>query len=209
MAKKRLSAKKAPSNVQKTSIESVIILDGTTSFTVATTTTLYTNNKKTNETTTQKIYPLCEIGVDELLKHRRNKDSGFVLKSNDSYYYTSIPKDLRLQKLTTIPPMKHMCSKCNRLSAAEDCDGGCVKVRKYSKCIERFDFIPFGFETFNTVQNVFVVWDCKHYEIYPESSPKMSIEELTNTKLELARFVWEDVNSLTEVRRRIKRNTEL
>ena len=136
MAKKKIYTKKTPHNVQKTSIESVIILDGTTSLTVTTTTTIYTNNVKTNETTTQETYSLHEISVDELREHRKNKESGFVLKCDNSYYYTSIPHDLRLQQLTTIPPKKHMCSNCNRLSAAEDCDGGCVKVRRCSKRIE-------------------------------------------------------------------------
>ena len=60
----------------------------------------------------------------------------------------------------------------------------------------------------NTIQDVFVVWNCEHYEMYPSVSKKMSIDKLTNMKLELARFMWEDVETLSEARRRMKKNLE-
>ena len=53
---------------------------------------------------------------------------------------------------------------CQRLTAASDKNGGCGKVRAYSRCIERFDWITLGYETFNTANNdVFFVGECMNY----------------------------------------------
>lgn len=138
----------------------------------------------------EKDFPLKEVSLNQLMKYRANfRSAGFVLKIRDSYFYTRIPKNLRIHSpFFTLQGFKasipvHLCSKsCKRLSAAQDCDGGCAKVRDWkvstlideegfskeealilSERIEKYPFIRFGFESFNTVADAVYVLNCKHF----------------------------------------------
>lgn len=138
----------------------------------------------------EKDFTLKEISLDQLMKYRANfRSAGFVLKIKDSYFYARIPKNLRIHSpFFTLKGFKasspvHLCGQsCKRLSAAQDCDGGCQKVRDLSisvligeegfskedalvlsERIEKYPFIRFGFESFNTVADAVYVLNCKHF----------------------------------------------
>lgn len=109
-------------------------------------------------------FPLKEVDVSELEELRATTIPGFVLKEYDRYYYAEIERNFKIP--LDLLNKKHKCDDihvCMRLTAASDEMGGCGKVRSYSKCIERFDWITLGYETFNTNQDIFVVGECLHY----------------------------------------------
>lgn len=110
-------------------------------------------------------YPFKEVDTSQLEELRKSGIPGFVLKEYDTYYYAEIEKDIQIP--LNLLKRRHKCDDiyvCQRLTAASDKNGGCGKVRAYSRCIERFDWITLGYETFNTANNdVFFVGECMNY----------------------------------------------
>lgn len=109
---------------------------------------------------------LREITTEQLEEYRKSEVSAFVLKRNNKLYYSEIPNDISLVAFKILG--RHQCAtiknECRRLSAAEDSEGGCAKVRDGAKCIEKYPWITEGYETFNTKKDSFVVANCLHYE---------------------------------------------
>ena len=152
---------------------------------------LLQGGKKISETIEEKEFPLKKITPKELLIHRKSKNrGGFILKIGDSYFYSEIPIAFRFAAQHfafegfKYSNYKHLCSQeCKRFLAAEDCDGGCAKVRdipisilikeegynssetlEKSLRIEKYPFIQFGFESFNTKSNAIFVLCCTHFK---------------------------------------------
>lgn len=156
----------------------------------------------------EKIFlPFVKVTVNQLSKYRKKGTPSLVLKSDGDFLYTGIPADLSLVAFTLIG--EHKCAApgqgCCHLSAASDEEGGCAKVRNRATYIERYPWIVSGYETFNTKHDVFVVLDCRHFEACKPFKPR-PVDEVNATKLSIAQFVWDDVKSLSEVNRKIKRN---
>ncbi len=152
-------------------------------------------------------FPFRTITVEELKEIRKSHTPSFVLKENDTYYYTVIPTNISFVSSTLFGT--HKCAsagkECQHLSAASDEEGGCAKVRERSSCIERYPWIVVGYETFNTGHDSFIVIICQHYEqCLPRS--KVSSERFRAAKLGLAQFVWPDVTNQAEVRKRVEKN---
>lgn len=158
-----------------------------------------------SESFESQTFPLVEISVEELNTYRENGIPSFVLKYNGKLYHTIIPANLSLISAEILG--KHQCAlpgkDCAHLSAAPDEEGGCEKVRKKSCCIEKYPWILTGYETFATKLDVFVVVHCEHYE-KQEPRKKVPISQIDKTKLTMAPLVWEDIQSLDDLRRYYK-----
>lgn len=152
---------------------------------------------------TLKSYPLKEVTPDELAEYRKAKVPSFVLKIDGKLYHCNIPEDTSFQSYTLLGPHKCATSskECNRLSAASDEQGGCAKVRAYSVGIERYPWIEVGYETFGTKFDSFVVVECSHYEKCPPRK-HYTPAEITQKRLSLAQFFWDDVETIEEWRRK-------
>lgn len=152
-------------------------------------------------------FDLVEITPEELDVYRSKEIPSFVLKVDGKLYYTSIPDNLSFVSSTILG--EHKCSavkrECRRLSAASDENGGCAKVRNYSQCIERYPWISVGFESFNTKHDSFVVISCSNYRKCP---PKKlySAAERSKAKISLAQFLWDDVETISDVKAKIEKN---
>ena len=148
-----------------------------------------------------------KVTPEELQKYRDNGTPSFVLKNNDELFYTSVPEDLNFSVHNIVGA--HKCAipwkECRRLSAATDEEGGCAKVRAYASYIERYPWITFGFETFNTINDSLVVGNCLHYEKCPPTK-KFSTKERVDIKLKLASYVWDDVTSIQQINERKLQN---
>lgn len=145
-------------------------------------------------------YPMRSIDLEELPELRRSKKAGLLIKIEGKYFYAKITPGLKFTSDVLLGT--HMCSDCKRMSPDTDERGGCAKVRNY-RCnhIEKYDFIPDGYESFNTHQNCLVVVKCANYE--ENITSKESSDSKNNAaKLCLAQFIWPDVKSLEEVRER-------
>lgn len=177
--------------------------------------TTYEVIKKSDTGCTKKIvstdeellrFRMFEVTPQELADYRKKGIPSFVLKMDGKLFHATIPTKLRFESAKFLG--SHMCSsmnhECRRLSAASDDDGGCEKVRNYACNIEKYPWITLGYETFNTELDVFKVGRCLHYE---EAPPRKSLtaSELNAAKLELAMYMWEDVETLSQVRARIKK----
>ena len=152
-------------------------------------------------------FDLVEVTLEELAVYRKSGISSFVLKVDGKLYYASIPDNISFVSSTILGA--HRCAvaghECNRLSAASDKQGGCAKVRDRSQRIERYPWIKTGYETFNTKHDSFVVVNCLHYKPCPPRK-KLSADDINRTKLGLAQFVWDDVESRAEVKKRVEAN---
>lgn len=152
-------------------------------------------------------FNLMEVTPEELYSFRKSQVSSFVLKVDGKLYYTNIPHDLNLVSSAILGA--HKCAiaghECKRLSAASDENGGCAKVRKHSKYIERYPWIKTGYETFNTERDSFVVVSCSHYEECPPRK-NFSLGEINSAKLALAQFIWDDVKDLADVKAKKAKN---
>lgn len=159
-----------------------------------------------NEIIEDMSFDLSEVSVEELAAYRKTEIPSFVLKVEGKLYYSLIP-DINFYSYDLLG--NHQCAvvghECNRLSAATDENGGCEKVRNFSKEIEKYPWITIGYETFNTAHNSFVVVKCLHYEQCPPTV-KHSFQDIMNTKLGLAQYIWDDVKSSPEVRERLIKN---
>ena len=149
-------------------------------------------------------FTLKPVTVTELAVYRNDDIPSFVLVTNGDFYWTKIPEDISFYNSALLGGT-HLCSEskkeCSRLSAASDDLGGCAKVRNKATGIEKFPWITSGYETFGTSNDTFFVACCEHYEKCIEKS-SMSVEARNRAKLALAQYVWDDVNSMEEVRRR-------
>ncbi len=127
----------------------------------------------------EKIFPLSEISEEDLLKKRQSKEPGFVLKMEDTLYYAKITKKTKLLCSKSTQDRSHLCAHCNLSSFFN-----CIKVKevayefynseeklylntlKFSKRIEKYNFITYGFETFNvSPHNVFCVFRCENFNL--------------------------------------------
>jgi len=166
-----------------TTNETTLTLQGVTSLHSVVTQRTFNFGCETEVKIFEEDYPLREVTPRELFLLRTSGKPGFVLKQEGKYYYTTIPKQLTFHSREISG--EHMCSRngkvCSRLSAAEDCNGGCGKVRdldplayinnkkfheavRLSARIEKYPFIRSGYESFNTPTNSLVVLSCDNYQ---------------------------------------------
>lgn len=143
-------------------------------------------------------YPLTEVSPEELKAYRKQGVSSFVLKKNGKLYHTEIPEGINFVGSKILG--YHACANCNRLSAARDEDGGCEKVRKLSRRIERYKFIIEGYETFcnGSGCEAFAVKECSNFENYPPPKTHTPAEE-SKLKLTLCQSLWDDVETWRDV----------
>ena len=128
--------------------------------------------RETKEKISSREFFLKEISIQELKSLRKTKIPSFVLKENiggvEHYWHAKVPYNLNFTSSNLIGT--HQCSPsntcCARLSAASDEAGGCSKVRHMARFIELYPWIPFGYETFNTKNNTFMVAKCEHFIPY-------------------------------------------
>ena len=150
-------------------------------------------------------FNLTEVTPAQLNEYRKSGVSSFVLKKDGKLYYTSIPHNLSFVSSTVLG--KHICAvqnhECKHLSAASDELGGCAKVREGARRIERYPWITTGYETFNTLNDSFVVVNCLHYEQCPPRKKRKTDEY---DKLKLAQFMWDDVTSRADITGRMAEN---
>ena len=146
-------------------------------------------------------FPLQQVSLDELALLRESTDAGFVLKKGTSYYYADV-SIVRNHRIVLENAPAHLCANCRFLSALPDEEGGCAKVRAFSRKIENFDFITYGYETFGTVSDVFMVHRCLHWQ-RSNYYPKRRVSQ--KDKLELASFLFDDVKDYNELRQRIQK----
>ena len=151
---------------------------------------------------TPMSFDLEEVTVDELLEFRKETPC-FVLKKGQRYFLAIIPKDISFVSCDSLG--KHMCGICQRLSAASDEKGGCAKVRARSYFIERYPWIKYGIETFNTHHDAFIVFECENFSPYREEK-KVSPLEKTQMIVGLAQHIYENIDNMAEVRKVIKQN---
>lgn len=149
-------------------------------------------------------FTLKPVTVAELAAYRNDDIPSFVLVENGEFYWSKIPGDISFYNSKLLGGI-HLCSEskheCSRLSAASDELGGCAKVRNKATGIEKYPWITSGYETFGTSNDSLFVGSCSHYEVCIQKPP-MSVEARNRAKLALAQYVWDDVNSMEEVRRR-------
>lgn len=142
------------------------------------------------EQVTPLIYKLKEVSKNELIEYRQLNIPSFVLKYNGKLYYTQVDFNINFIALNLLN--RHMCGKnCCHLSAASDENGGCLKVRQYSQGIENYPWITYGYETFATIHDSFVVADCSHYKMCSPQK-KLSVVEANILKNTLAQYIFGD-----------------
>lgn len=169
----------------------------------------FVERKKLDEQVEAKTFPLREVSLEELAELRKTKVPSFVLKEDGRYYYAEISPYMTFISSSFLG--EHKCAAagkvCNRLSAAQDEQGGCAKVRARSTDIEKYPFITKGYETFGTEgRDTFVVLECQHHEKTP-ARPHRTLDEINKMKLGLSYFVWEEgVDNRAEMRERIAKN---
>lgn len=126
-----------------------------------------------------KTFPLRLVSQDELLNLRVSKIPGFVLKLDNRLYFAEIEYSTVISCIENLP-CKHLCAICTNCLPNK-----CIKIQdgpvsfnlKYissdyrnavakASRIDKYSFIHDGFETFNTVNDSFLIFDCGKYEIY-------------------------------------------
>lgn len=171
--------------------------------------TEFLSKKLIEDVSWDQVFPLKEVSNEELRTYRKSGNPGFVLKLGEKLYYTELTEDISLFAMDLLG--KHKCVDgdkiCKRLSALSDEEGGCAKVREFSTGIERYDWIAKGYETFGTKHDAFVVVECDHYEVCPPREP-VPFNKRNEMRLELAMFMWDDVETLEQVYERKRKNAE-
>lgn len=142
-------------------------------------------------------FELKRVSVEELTSFRKMNIPSFVVKVDNEFYHTKIPKTISFVSAKILG--EHKCGYCNRLSAASDKEGGCAKVRNRSRGIEKYPWIKTGYETFGTRQDSFVVINCERYQNFPQRK-KVELTKLNNLKIGIAQYIWPDVETMAEVR---------
>lgn len=169
----------------------------------------FVERKKLDEQVEAKTFPLREVSLEELAELRKTKVPSFVLKEDGRYYYAEISPYMTFISSSFLG--EHKCAAagkvCNRLSAAQDEQGGCAKVRARSTNIEKYPWITKGYETFGTEgRDTFVVLECQHHEKTP-ARPHRTLDEINQLKLGLSYFMWEEgAESPEEMMEKIKKN---
>ena len=119
-------------------------------------------------------YPLKKISQEELIKVRRSKKPGFVLKvsvipGRPEYWYTEVPRTF---SLVSKKWLEHICGGCSILGTME---GASLKrcawamYIKQALRIEDHDFLTTAAEVFNTNKPaVLKITDCEHFKPYPQ-----------------------------------------
>lgn len=162
---------------------------------VADDTLIFTRTLIKPTATSETLYKLVKISVEDLAQKRKSKIAGLIFKINDAYFFTEIPSTMHFFSFDGCG--KHLCADCGRLSALSDAEGGCRKVRDARKRIERYTFVSFGYETFGTVQDVFVVFACNNFrEVKPRKA--LSFSEANALKKSLKDF-YEDNEFFHEI----------
>lgn len=162
------------------------------------------SRNKLQETSIQLSFEIKEVTAENLEVIRKAKISSFVFKDNDKLYYANIPDNISFVGSSGLG--NHLCgAPCKQLSPASDREGGCAKVRARSTRIERYPWIKKGYETFNTRHDCFVVIECDHYKTTPPQK-RLPLAKVNELKLGLAQFVWDDVETLPEARKRAIEN---
>ena len=150
---------------------------------------------------------LVEISRSQLAIYRRGDVPGVVVKVGNNLYYAEL--DDTVEYHLPFEPLRvqlHKCYRsCSRLSAASDEKGGCAKVRALAQGIENYPWITYGYETINTFHIEFFVLECEHYEKCKPPKKILSHQELRSTYLELAMFIWDDVYTYDQAKRRAHR----
>ena len=124
------------------------------------------------------FYPFEKVSSSALLEERLSHTPCLILKNGKELYLAHINKNIKLVTCSSI----HLCANCKHLSSLPTNLGGCEKVRdvlpeqvimkatnplleiKTSKRIEKYNFINFGVETFNTTHNAFIVFKCNNFQ---------------------------------------------
>lgn len=143
---------------------------------------------------------LKQISTSELTRLRESKKPGFVLKKDHNYYYADISQ-FKKYHIIVETNTSHKCANCRLLSAASDKDGGCAKVREFSRFIENFEQITYGYETFNTSFDVFIVLKCNRWKIANHTHTTITKAQIVL----LAQYLWEHVDTFSDVREMMKR----
>lgn len=123
-------------------------------------------------------FKLKKIKEDEIKNLRANGIPGFILKEKGNYYYTEINNNSKFLSSTLLGT--HICTNCKHLSAFPDELGGCARIRNNCSNIEKFDFITLGYETFNVLQECFVVIKCKNQESFDKRKIKQTKRQTKN-----------------------------
>lgn len=149
--------------------------------------------KLIEENVTSLTFPLLEVTAVQVAMCRKKGIASFVLKKCGKLYWTKIPRNINLVSSELLGTHKCAVSGdvCRYVTAASDKEGGCEKIRNESTYIERYEWIPTGYETFNTSHDAFVVVKCEKYENCPEK-PQRSLAEVQSLKLSLAQLAFED-----------------
>lgn len=113
-------------------------------------------------------FPLKKVSLERLSEYKEKCIPIFVLKIGKEFYYTKIPYKMNLVGYNLLWNL-HICATkgkaCRRLSSATDENGGCAKVRNFSKNIEKYPWITKGYETVNTIQDCMFVAECLNFEL--------------------------------------------
>ena len=149
-------------------------------------------------------FDLREIPKEKLQILRSQQIPVFILKENNRYYFAFVPYNF---KLTGSVKIEHRCAPrttiCKRLSPKADCDGGCRKVRAAKKRLESFSWIKSGYETINTEFESFLVIKCEHQDLLEDADKYAKVPG--EKMLELSSFLWNDVDNVNQMIKRINR----
>lgn len=165
-------------------------------------------------------YKLRPVTRKELLGLRLSNRPGLVFKDDTQLWYTELPNERIRFNAIERKKLKHRCSSeyecCERLSADYDPVGcACVrdesfgKYRRSSKnrafrckeCmrIEKYDFITYGIETFNMVEDNLKVISCKNCTLSKVVQNPVNIEEQKRKILALAQHLDPNIKSFSEI----------
>lgn len=171
---------------------SSVFLDGTSRLVVEK--KIMDKNTKTSKFEIDS-YPLTPVTPDEILDLRVSGKPCFILKNQDSYFYTEIPKFLNLVSNDILgthkcPYCKHFfssnapCPKSSnpsfswftrRLHDSKTDISILIEIAiEQSSRLETFPFIIKGYETFNCHSEAFVVNLCSDYNSFIRKKAKNS-----------------------------------
>ena len=133
----------------------------------------FVSREKIDSNSTELSFPLLPIRQDQIKPLLRDvmDQPTFLLKVSDGgYLYCHIPEGVNLST-NLVKGFQHLCGKprfiCSRLMATSNENGGCEKVVNYSKNIEDYPWITFGYEVFGSMHNCMIVHRCEHYRPSP------------------------------------------
>ena len=148
------------------------------------------NSEYKNITIGEETYPLMEVSRAEIETLRLSGKPGLVIKKNSRVFYAELPSSKMEDVRVRVNGGTHMCGACHRLSAVSDEEGGCAKVRAYSRGIENFKFIILGVETFNTQNDIFNVYKCTHWCPFVDKPKTLTPTQRAKVKLTIAQQVY-------------------